>query len=383
MALNIFQLLDLKKGFSLPLWVTGAAKSAVKKLIGLSFENYELIRIPNEKKVVKIKVHSAGFIHGESNALAISFAQSGLDLDLTQNLEIWTIASLEKISKIDITKNLINIIPGYGVGIDQKTSQICMSNFAREVFKENLLEIIPVGFKLNLEIIFPNGKFLAERTSNKSFGIVEGLSIIGTSAETYSSASPDQLKNAKSQLKEITSNEFSGKVIFVIGENGLNLAKSCDIKFPIIKVGNWIGPLLVDAAIKNVKNVILFGYHGKLIKLAGGIFHTHNHLADARIEILVYLAVIEKVPIEIINKLSQESNLEDALLILESFSFSSANNLWNKLSNIIESRSSEYVNRYIKTDMKISAIIFDRNRKIRWCGNNGKDYISNFKGCQS
>ena len=94
MSLNIFQLLDLKKGFSLPLWVTGAAKSAVKKLIGLSFENYELIRIPNEKKVVKIKVHSAGFIYGESNALAISFAQSGLDLDLTQNLEIWTICLL-------------------------------------------------------------------------------------------------------------------------------------------------------------------------------------------------------------------------------------------------------------------------------------------------
>ena len=49
---------------------------------------------------------------------------------------------------------------------------------------------MPEGFNLKLEIIFPNGEFLAERTSNKSFGIVDGLSIIGTSAETYSSASP-------------------------------------------------------------------------------------------------------------------------------------------------------------------------------------------------
>ena len=62
---------------------------------------------------------------------------------------------------------------------------------------ENLLDLLPEGYILNLEIIFPNGKFLAERTSNKSFGIVEGLSIIGTSAETFSSASPNQLKNAK------------------------------------------------------------------------------------------------------------------------------------------------------------------------------------------
>ena len=115
------------------------------------------------------------------------------------------------------------------------------------------MDIIPKGFNLNLEIIFPNGEFLAERTSNKSFGIVDGLSIIGTSAETHSSASPDQLENAKTELAKLIKNDFKGKVVFVIGENGLNLAKNCSVNLPIVKVGNWIGPLMVDAAIKNVK----------------------------------------------------------------------------------------------------------------------------------
>ncbi len=365
----------------MPLWVTGAAKSAVKKLIGLPFQDYELITIPKDKNLIKIKVHSAGLINGESHALGISFVDSGLDLDITQNLEIWTIVSLEKTyKKSNKSLDLINIIPGYGVGIDQKTSEICISNFAKEVLVENLQEMIPVGCKLNLEITLPNGKFLAERTSNQSFGIVQGLSIIGTSAETFSSASPDQLKNAKSQLKKIVSNEFCETVVFVIGENGLHLAQSFNIKFPIIKVGNWIGPLLVDAALKKIKRVILFGYHGKLIKLAGGIFHTHNHLADARIEILVYLALQEEVPVEIIKKLSLVNTVEDGLLLLESFSLSFADKLWNKLSDTVEKRSMEYLKRYIKTDMKVGAIIFDRQRKIRWTGNNGKDYISSFKG---
>ncbi len=371
----------MKKGFSLPLWVTGAAKSAVKKLRGLPFDDYELIKIPKEKKLIKIKVHSSGLINGESHALGISFVDSGLDLDITQNLEIWTIASLEKTySKSIKSLDLINIIPGYGVGIDVKTSEICISNFAKEVLVENLLDILPKGYKLNLEIILPNGKFLAERTSNQSFGIVEGLSIIGTSAETFSSASPDQLKNAKAQLKQIVAHEFCETIIFVIGENGLHLAKSSNIEWPIIKVGNWIGPLLVDAAIKKIKTVILLGYHGKLIKLAGGIFHTHNHLADARIEILIYLAVKEEVPIEIIKQLSLKKNVEDALLLLESFSLSLVDKLWNQLSDTVEKRSIEYVKRYIKTDMQVAAIIFDRQRKIRWSGNNGKDYISTFKG---
>ncbi len=371
----------MKKGFSLPLWVTGAAKSAVKKLVGLSFEDYELIKIPKDKNLIKIHVHSSGLINGGSHAIGITFVDSGLDLDLTQNLEIWAIASLEKIyTKSNNLLDTINIIPGYGVGINQKTSKICISNFAKEVLVENLIDTIPAGYKLNLEIVFPNGKFLAERTSNKSFGIVEGLSIIGTSAETFSSASPDQLKNAKLQLKQIINKESCETIIFVIGENGLDLAKSCNIKFPIIKVGNWIGPLLVESAIKKIKTVILFGYHGKMIKLAGGIFHTHNHLADARIEILVYLAVKEGIPIEIIKTMSQANTVEDALLIIESFSLSMVDKLWKRLSDSVEKRSEDYVNRYIKTDMKVASIIFDRKRTIRWFGNNSKDFISIFKG---
>ena len=365
----------------MPLWVTGAAKSAIKKLIGLPFEDYELIKIPKEKNLIKIKVHSAGLIHGDSHALGISFVDSGLDLDITQNLEIWIIAALEKTyKKSKQSFDLVNIIPGYGVGIHQKTSKICISNFAKEVLVENLLDIIPDGYKINLEIILPNGKFLAGRTSNHSFGIVEGLSIIGTSAETFASASPDQLNNAKIQLEKIASNESCETIIFVIGENGLHLAKKFNLEFPIIKAGNWIGPLLVDAAFKKIKRVILFGYHGKLIKLAGGIFHTHNHLADARIEILVYLAVKEEVPFEIIKQLSLTNTVEDALLLIESFSLSLANKLWHKMSDNVEKRSIEYLKRYIKTDMKVAAIIFDRQRRIRWSGNNGKDYISSFKG---
>ncbi len=369
----------MKKGFSLPLWVAGAARSALKKLVGLPFENYELIKIPNEKKI-KIEIHSVGLLKDESHALGISFAKSGLDLDITQNLEIWAIASLEKISLNDPVQTIpINIIAGSGVGRKEKTSEICISDFAKEVLHENLLDIIPKGFKLKLEIIFPNGKFLAERTSNKSFGIVDGLSIIGTSAETYSSASPDQLEEAKTNLAKLIQNDFKGEVVFVIGENGLNLAKTHNVNLPIIKIGNWIGPLLVDAAIKKVKTVILFGYHGKLIKLAGGIFHTHNHLADARIEILVYLAVKEKVPPEKIFELSQLNNLEDALLLLERFNESLADKLFKNLSNMIEKRSLTYINRYVKTDMKIASIIFDRQRKIRWAGINGNNYISYFQ----
>ena len=159
--------------------IRDSARAALKKLVGLPFKNYELIKIPNEKKEIKIEIHSVGLLKDDSHALGITFAKSGLDLDITQNLEIWTIASLEKISFNNPVQTIpINIIAGSGVGIKEDTSEICISNFAKEVLFENLLDSIPAGFNLILEIIFPNGAFLAEITSNKSFGIVNGLSLI-------------------------------------------------------------------------------------------------------------------------------------------------------------------------------------------------------------
>jgi len=50
------------------LWVAGAARAALKKLVGLPFKNYELIKIPNENKEIKIEIHSVGLLKEDSQA---------------------------------------------------------------------------------------------------------------------------------------------------------------------------------------------------------------------------------------------------------------------------------------------------------------------------
>ena len=353
-------------------------------MLDISFENYEFIKIPNKNDIHKIQVHSVAFLKGCDSALAITFANSGLDLDLTNNLEIWTLASFSKYKhdKKD-TDKVIDLIPGYGVGVNSKTSKMCISSFAKELIEINLLEILPSDYKLRLEIIFPKGKFLAERTSNKSFGIINGLSVIGTTAETHLSASPEQLKLAKSQLDNVIKKRCNEQVIFVIGENGFDFAKQNKLESPIIKVGNWIGPLLVYAASTKIKKIILLGYHGKLIKLAGGIFHTHNHLADARMEILVYFAVKEKLPIELINTFMKSQTIDEAFKIIEKFNFDIARRLLIRIANQVENRSKEYIQKYLTSDLEIGAVLFNRERKICSMGKNSKIMIPKiftFKG---
>ena len=82
---------------------------------------------------------------------------------------------------------------------------------------------------------------------------------------------------------------------------------------------------------------------------------------------------------ELIIKLSNLNTLEDALLLLERFNKPIAEKLFQNLSNMIEMRSLNYVNRYVKTDLEIASIIFDKKRKIRWAGINGNKYISYFQ----
>ena len=76
---------------------------------------------------------------------------------------------------------------------------------------------------------------------------------------------------------------------------------------------------------------------------------------------------------------SLKKERDPSILILESFNMTLAEKLFQKLSNTIEERSFAYVNRYVKTDMEIAAILFDRKRKIRWSGTNGNDCISYFQ----
>ena len=144
----------------------------------------------------------------------------------------------------------------------------------------------------------------------------------------------------------------------------------------ILKTGNWLGPLLVAAASEGVKKLLLFGYHGKLIKLSGGIFHTHHHLADGRLEILTSLAVREGISLDVIKLISKSTSVENALLDLELNNQDDVNLIWARMAKEIEIKSLSYVNRYLSSSMEIGSVLFDRKRQIRWAGFNGLKQIN-------
>ena len=370
--------------YTLPVWVVAAAKCATNILIGNKFKNTEIIELPSQKESFRVPVCSSALLDNGKRSLAISHCQSGLPLDITRGVEIWAYIQLSNGSFQSKGKvqngfpDWLDFHAGYGVGKFESSGLPCISNFARDLLCINLYPLLPKGSSIKIEIVLPQGKDRALKTSNEAFGVVDGLSLIGTQAEAQISASPDQLKNCKEILHDKCSKSaFDGFLTFVIGENGMDLALKFGIPAnQIIKTGNWVGPLLVAAAQNGVKKLLLFGYHGKLVKLSGGVFHTHHHLADGRLEILTSLAVREAISFDLINLISKSTSVENALLTLEVTNPEAISLIWGRMAKEIEIKSQSYVNRYLSSSMEIGSVLFDRKRQIRWAGFEGLKQIN-------
>ena len=113
-----------------------------------------------------------------------------------------------------------------------------------------------------------------------------------------------------------------------------------------------------------------------MIKLSGGIFHTHHHLADGRLEILTSLAVREGISFDLIELISKSTSVENALLALQANNPEAVALIWDRMAKEIEIKSLSYVNRYLSSSMEIGSVLFDRQRQIRWAGFKGLKQIN-------
>ncbi len=351
------------QGLTLPVWVAAAAKAALQVLLGEPFAPDQRLNQGLDQPSLQVPVCSAAPL-ADGEALGISRCDPGPGLDLTRDLEVWV-----RVAWIRSSNPVLELQAGEGVGRFGSAGDVCLSGFARELLERNLLPLLPSGRGLLVQPILPRGRTLAQRTSNAAFGVVDGLALIGTQAEVQRSATPDQLQQVLADLRALAADSaFQGRLVLVIGENGLDLARQQGLG-SVLKVGNWVGPVLVAAAEAGVRDLLLLGYHGKLIKLAGGIFHTHHHLADGRLEVMVALGLDAGLaPAELL-QLRGAASVEEAFQGLDADQSSA---LGRHLAAMVERRSQSYVARYGDWSMRIGAALFDRSRTLRWWGPEGE-----------
>ena len=353
-------------GYTLPVFTCAAAVAALSWLRqNVSSLSTVSINLLEPREIVDIPIEQVALLKNNT-ALAITRSDPGNNLDLTRNTPIWAMVELATVSEIETSEQIV-IIGGAGIGHNVHSGEAAIYSYARRLLQENLQPKINQNEQIKVKVILPEGRQLATRTSNSAFGIVEGLSLLGTTGVSQPLSLPGQLETYQEELQQ-KAMQFNS-LVFCVGENGLDIAGKMGISpEQTVKTANWLGPMLVAAAIAGVESILLLGYHGKLIKLAGGIFHTHHHLADGRLEILTAHCANIGLPTSVIQEVFNCTTTEKALKLLRSIDTNNQNNwvgkVYGAIASKIDQRCQAYIFNHSQKQVQVGSMLFDRDREI-------------------
>jgi len=337
---------ELKGGFT-----TGAAAAAGVKAALIFFSTGKIVTEVEitalDGTFLKIPVADLK-VEGEKISVEV-VKNSGDDPDITNGVSIFT--TVKK-----IVGNEIIFRAGVGVGKITKVGlQIPVGEPAINPGPRQLIKNVAAEFNctgLEVEISIPAGVELAKKTLNPVLGVEGGISVIGSTG-VLRPMSEEAFKNSLVPQIDVAKSAGFTTLIFVPGKIGETIAKK--FNFPagaIIQTSNFIGFMLEQAAEKNIAEIILCGHLGKLIKVAAGIFHTHNRIADARLETLAAYSAAEGLPSSEVQKILNSATTEEATEII------SANKIETVYKKIAE-RASFRAERYVFGKLKVKTILVD------------------------
>lgn len=205
-------------------------------------------------------------------------------------------------------------------GLDQPVGEAAINSVPRKMIIKEVSEIMELcDFKgtLVVRISVPEGVELAAKTFNPRLGIINGISILGTSGivEPMSSEAILQTINTELRQKKALLYDY---VPVSPGNYGLDFMKRT-YDFDLdksVKSSNFIGDTL-DMAVKyQFKGLLLTGHIGKLVKIAGGMFNTHSKYGDCRMEIIAACAILSGANQSVARKILECVVTEDAVDVL-------------------------------------------------------------------
>ena len=326
----------MRTGITTGTCAAGATKAAILAWAG-EVSKQVLVTSPQGKSIA-VTIDSCEQLANGGRAAVIK--DSGDDPDVTNGTTL--------IAEVEIRKDIgILLKGGFGVGTVTKpglsvpVGQPAINPGPRKMIIKAVEDTLPKGYGAIVTISIPDGERLAKRTLNPTLGIIGGLSIIGTTG-IVEPMSEESFKNSLSPQINMVKALGYDQVVFAPGKIGQDIAIH-RYGLPaetVIQTSNFIGHMLESAVRYEMKKVLLFGHLGKLVKVAAGIFHTHNRMADGRFETLAAYLAAEGAPQEAILAILECKTTEAAMPIIAQYKLQS---VYNTLAQRASIRSTGYV----------------------------------------
>ncbi|BAX81803.1 cobalt-precorrin-5B (C(1))-methyltransferase CbiD [Labilibaculum antarcticum] len=297
---------ELAPGFTSGTCATISAKAALKLLLGDKLNQKESVALP-DGEICEMQLHQNRW--GQDFALCSVVKNSGDDPDVTDGMEIGACLRWNDVNRIRFVKGEgVGTVTLNGLGIplgEPAVNPVPRKMIAFEL--EQILEEYDVHRGIDVSVFVPVGKKMGAKTFNPKLGIVDGISIIGTSGRIKPYSLEAYIQSIKKQLDLAVHNENKHIVVNSGGRSERYLKK----KFPhlddlaFLQYGNFIGEILTISNKSGIEKLSMGIMTGKAVKLAAGYLDTHSSKVVLDHEFLMGLARDCRYSEEIIMKIGE------------------------------------------------------------------------------
>ncbi|MBR5018840.1 MAG: cobalt-precorrin-5B (C(1))-methyltransferase, partial [Bacteroidales bacterium] len=284
----------LRSGFTTGACATAASKAALLALLGhpvgdsveITFPNGERLSLPvaecslrsNLKEGAgpeKVLTRARKQRSLSDSATAVIIKDGGDDPDVTNGSAIVATVAYSDVPGIHFLQGEgvgRVTLPGLGIPVGGPA----INRVPRQMMEQNLSALYDGG--LDVTISVPGGRELAQRTFNPKLGIVDGISIIGTSGIVRPFSNEAFVEAIRREVDVAVAVGVTHLVI----NSGAKSEAFLKNRFPelppqaFVHYGNFIGETLKIAAGLQIRKVTMGIMVGKAVKLAEGHLDTHS-----------------------------------------------------------------------------------------------------------
>jgi len=349
---------NLRTGYTTGTSATAAAKAALLSIINQTkIENVD-VKLP-KGSFIRIPIHLCQFYKNKAKCSVIK--DGGDDPDVTHGAEIVVELSLtDRINEIEIDGGVgVGVVTKPGLGLELNKAAI--NPVPKKMINENLKEIInKYHLKNGIKVIIsvPKGKELGPKTDNPRIGILNGISILGTSGIVIPFSTASYAASIRQNL-DVAIAMGNDTVVLTTGGRSEDFAKKI-VDLPehcFVQMGDFSGYTIQQCSRKNIKKVYIVGFIGKLAKMAAGVKQTHVKGSKVDMNFLAELARkcnANEETIESIKKANTARHVSEIIIK------NNVNGFFEEICN----KTYEHMRKHSEEKVPLDVILFDFDGKI-------------------
>ena len=361
----------LRLGFTTGSCAAAAAKAGVQML--LSGDEVRQVRLMTPKGI-ELYLDVEEIRRGPGSVRCGVRKYSGDDPDVTDGLLICAEVKKEEPEAplLALTgseqEDRIRISGGEGVGrvtrpgLEQPVGEAAVNKIPRQMIREAVREICEkYGYSggVHVTLTIPGGERVAEKTFNPRLGILGGLSILGTTGIVEPMSEKALTDTICLEMRVLKENGHDCCIVTPgnYGSDFLKEKMGMDLSLAV-KCSNYIGEAIDDAAMLDMKGILLVGHVGKLVKLAAGVMNTHSRQADCRMEVLAAHAAMAGADRDTVTQIMGCINTTEAIRIIKE------RKLLVPVMSTVTERIREALRRRAGENLTVGAVMFSTEEGI-------------------